>query len=400
MIEVVIHPMDLRTSDLPVLEELFNTHYSRFLAQGKYELTIGNLEYKVLLTHPLLRNYSDADDNMDVYSIEVLDPHSLTNFNSKVLESLGTLDPNNNYQFSEASETNNVWVKVIPSTETSNDAEVYREHRYSQRNLKLQVKPLISDITANYIVMTKPIGCTLNSILDQVRRNTIKLGMDDLIELTTAIFRAFKSQVADLQLIHNNINGDNIYVDLETMEVTFVNYEDAIEFSSINSNTSSRFKGGNYFFAPELYLGKPPNKKSDLYSLGLTVAEIWGDESTHYYPTTDGSAEQHLENLTNRRWKNLFRNMGLAKGMQNDFLMILNRLVSLEASNRTTIQVILNCWLEIVQRYNQDISPYFIEELAGLSWSKNKSTMFAIYTHQEPPYQDPPSYNPLKSTSF
>jgi len=75
-----------------------------------------------------------------------------------------------------------------------------------------------------------------------------------------------------LGIVHRDIKPGNIIIDPDTLEVHFID----LGLAEKKEKTSYKFIGTKNYLAPEVSKTRPITTKTDIYSLGLTLAEVWG----------------------------------------------------------------------------------------------------------------------------
>lgn len=129
-------------------------------------------------------------------------------------------------------------------------------------------------ITTSYIISDKKPGISL----DKMILNKTPFTTDQLLQLTAAIFEALQVQVHNNGIIHRDLKPENILVDLGTMTVSIIDFG----LSKNKDDLLAKEGVGNLEFgSPERCRGTTTNEKSDVYSLGKTIAQLWGLHQTH-----------------------------------------------------------------------------------------------------------------------
>lgn len=122
-------------------------------------------------------------------------------------------------------------------------------------------------------------GTNLYNIIADDADGKITLSTQQRLTLTVAILEAFQRETQDCGLIHRDIKPENIMVNLDTMEVHFIDYSYS---KIINNSKSMPGYGGSLITMPleQFYGCDTPETQytaaSDFYALGKTIAELWG----------------------------------------------------------------------------------------------------------------------------
>lgn len=148
----------------------------------------------------------------------------------------------------------------------------------------------IKNTTKFYIVMKSQPGVELFSLISMSYAKTWLMSSTVRLMITMALLRAFKSQVVDLEILHNDIKMENIIIDIgltaneikNTMPVDyspqyvnthFIDYAGSQKYGV----TLERFIFTDKYRAPELRQGQIfSNEKTDIFSMGVVLKILWG----------------------------------------------------------------------------------------------------------------------------
>src|SRR5690606_14914217 len=152
--------------------------------------------------------------------------------------------------------------------------------------------PIVAtDDDYTFLVLRKFPGKPLNKLKDKIAA----LSIEDKLLLTIKILQALQEQIHDREIIHRDIKPENIIVDLETMEVNYIDLGLSVKNENLTDNyNSTDFIGTLPYMSAEALINDPDSpidKASDVSSIGLTLAEvIWGAKPRKlgFLPTDDG----------------------------------------------------------------------------------------------------------------
>lgn len=113
----------------------------------------------------------------------------------------------------------------------------------------------------------------LHDLLKSDQQNPL-LTVEKRIQLTKNLIRALNEQLQDNRIVHCDIKPENIMVDVNTLEVHFIDFGLALDFETAEQLSSIR--GTASYIAPETILDYQNSSESDIYSLGAVIAEVWG----------------------------------------------------------------------------------------------------------------------------
>ncbi len=131
-----------------------------------------------------------------------------------------------------------------------------------------------------YIAMEYVDGRDLRSVLRKVRE--YKLPMPEalaaavIMKMASALDYAHRKRAIDdkeLQLVHRDISPQNILISYEGA-VKLVDFGIAKAATKSTQTQSGALKGKLLYMSPEQALGQPLDGRSDVYSLGLVLAEL------------------------------------------------------------------------------------------------------------------------------
>jgi serine/threonine protein kinase len=121
-------------------------------------------------------------------------------------------------------------------------------------------------------------GQDLRNLLTLDSRNGNQhLSIAQRLQLTVNIIRAYIEQIDDNKIIHRDIKPENIMIDSATFAVHFIDFGFALNRDDSDDDRS--IAGTPVYMAPEVVLESAYSRASDLYALGLVIAEVWQSKS-------------------------------------------------------------------------------------------------------------------------
>lgn len=131
-----------------------------------------------------------------------------------------------------------------------------------------------------YIVNEYISGQTLKERLDFRGRLPIKEAVEIMIQLTSVLAYAHEHNI-----IHRDVKPENIFVLLDgTVKLGDFGIAESFNLQKVCGNTE--IVGSVHYLAPEISVGKPATKQSDIYSAGVTFFEL----ITGHVPFSTGDA--------------------------------------------------------------------------------------------------------------
>lgn len=114
--------------------------------------------------------------------------------------------------------------------------------------------------------------------LFQILKNDIEkkrmLSIKERFLLSIALFRSYKQQVFDNNLVHRDVKPENIIVSMgDTIQVNFIDYEHAKHRDEDDKGISN--VGTRAYISPEIYKRLGSTVDSDIYALGIIMMLIW-----------------------------------------------------------------------------------------------------------------------------
>ncbi|MDR3503666.1 MAG: protein kinase [Legionella sp.] len=151
---------------------------------------------------------------------------------------------------------------------------VFKEYNLSKEASHLGVKlPTTAEGTTSYTVMKKLKGKELFDIISDDLSGISPLTLEQRVKLTQLLLKALKEQITDNGIIHRDIKGENILVDLESksMQVNFLDFGLSVKANALDGKCC----GTPAYASPEMFLNGKQTTKADVFSLGRVLALIW-----------------------------------------------------------------------------------------------------------------------------
>jgi serine/threonine protein kinase len=298
-----INPTKLTPSTARDLAAFLDTHEAK--RSGECLIEKSDIQRNFSLTHRLLRikkyNPRLAEDDFRYYVLEQAEEIGHGSFGS-VQKICGVieLDRENQtatYKQHQANKKRIVKKFGIDAKDTTSFAAYADRLREEERALKQSgyhhSKP-IAFHTSNrlapypdsaYLVSAQFESCDLDALLSDVSTGKKQLTIAQRLKISRNLIRALIEQVHERGLSHNDVKPHNIMVNANTLEVKFIDFGLACKTSN-----QPFYNGGTPdYIAPELILRKTyqidnhfRSSMSDVYSLGLTLARLWGS-TAHIY---------------------------------------------------------------------------------------------------------------------
>ena len=119
-----------------------------------------------------------------------------------------------------------------------------------------------------YIINEYISGQTLKEKLDFRGRLPINEAVEVMLQLTSVLYYAHEHNI-----IHRDIKPENIFM-LSDGTIKLGDFGIAESFNLQDVNNPSEIVGSVHYLAPEISVGKPATRQSDIYSAGVTFFEL------------------------------------------------------------------------------------------------------------------------------
>ncbi|ARG97586.1 protein kinase domain-containing protein [Legionella micdadei] len=208
------------------------------------------------------------------------------------------------------------------------------EYNLSKEASHLGIKLPTIEGTTSYTVMKKLKGKELFDIIaldyDYVRPLTLK----ERVELTKLLLNAVKEQVTDKGIIHRDLKGENILVDLNSDPIGVNIFDFGLSVKA--DQPDGKCCGSPVYAPPEIFYNQEQTVKIDVFSLGRVLALIWHVDLASYNCT---SIERCARNAQNVDLSSLFMGIsGLDSENQKIIRSMLEGMLRADARARLSIE--------------------------------------------------------------
>lgn len=373
-----------------MLIEIITKSTSCFISHGEYtsiyKSEVITLELKVDL---LIRSSTRHAHNR----IEILEADEISNGSfGSIRESYGVLVPEKNFCFKKKSLESSRICKVLACDTLEHQIAIIHEDYFTKRNPLLHSKDAVISDNHGYLVMRKAQEQDLfylnNAIFSNLKRLTIK----KRLQITCIIIEALIKQVHEQNMLHCDIKPENIIIDTTRLTATIIDYGFAY---SIGCAASDVVNGTVEYIAPELLNIYQPTEKSDMYALGLTIANLWG-----YNPPANLTMNSTIEEVKafhrNRKWPFLFRGIYLSADMQYKIKEALENMTAPNPNDRIMPKQSLAQWQKILAEYNESQ----LTQSCASNFDKISISLESSLSFDEKDIQDNPKKIPIKLLHF
>ena len=189
---------------------------------------------------------------------------------------------------------------VKPIEIAKNEAELSCLVPYMHAKKLTVLKDNSGYIHKSFMVEKLFAGETLDKILSNDKYSS-PLSVDTRLKISINLLRVLQ-QLHSSGIVHRDLKTQNIIVDLATCEVSIID----LGLSRKCDRQDNRYSGNMAYKAPEAITKKYPyDQNSDIYSMGLILAEVWNAQPRDAVPwhsvqyvTKELYADREVANLT------------------------------------------------------------------------------------------------------
>ena len=358
---IIIDPTRLDRDTTPLLQAFLNSSQKTRLSSEKtytVELKTTSEPSQIMylpfqLTHSLLVRPSKYDNFRK--RVEIFGDKLCNSKYSQVFESLGVLKVEDNLKFKREGKPRIIKeISLKPSKEKKIRKEVIKTNAGSDY---LHCKSALFSRKSGYLIMRRGPGRDLFEIMEKLDDGVISLDLEKRLFLTLELIRAVKL-FHKKQLIHRDLKPENMMVDLETMEVLIIDYELSKRVEKMKIDKERRTAGSIPFLAPEVYLFNTISQAGDIFSLGLILAQLWGDIALTKLIKPKMDDFEQIMALSNwhkkeDRYDGLFDEIDLPESMKPKLKSLINSLTRYKAAERIDLaratSICKTLLLEVIQ---------------------------------------------------
>lgn len=255
-------------------------------------------------------------------------------------------------------------IKILKQ-ELTNDEEFVRKFKdeamevakLSNNNI-VKVYDIGTEENIHYIVMEYIDGKTLKEYISDAGFLSIKLALDFSIQICNALAVAH-----DINLIHRDVKSQNILVS-NSGEIKVTDFGIAKSSDSATITNSGKILGSAYYISPEQAKGSFVDCRSDIYSLGVVLYEMFTGKLPFTQGTPVNIALQHIQVDPTEP---IELNSKLPMGINNLIIKCLQKNPALRYQNikdiRNDLVAIQNNKKYVVSKYNMTDSTMVMDPL-------------------------------------
>lgn len=325
----IIKPTELDETTKQLLDSLLastnNVHldvdYYNVPAPGQEGATLNVLLAKELLVGTNKKN--PAHKRVEVFG-NALDSGSY----GKLINSLGVLQSEKDYNFKTRKVGKEIVIKQIDLTDSDQFAVIEEEKQINQCSDKIKCKPALFNHRYGFLRMTKGKGIHLGDFIGIIELGKIQLSLLQLLQLSDDLITALH-EMHQRGSVHRDIKPDNILVDPKNLGVTLIDFDSACE-----QGPAKELRGNWFFIAPEYVKSRRVTNSLDWFSMGLVLAELWGDRSQYSIKENEFTVRRALEWHQNESFMELFHSMEIPEDIQEKLRSSLKQMIRCNPETR------------------------------------------------------------------
>lgn len=237
--------------------------------------------------------------------------------------------------------------KIVEIYATSQIKQLKKEYELAQLATHLEMKfpSFYERKHKNFgcAIMGKMPGEDLFDVIDKDIFGVRRLTTDERIDLCIALLEALDQQVHQKGIVHRDIKPENIRVFFGNGKIIVNIFDFNLSKKSSEKEEKNEKYGTPRYVSPEVIKGKNTNEKSDIFSMGLLIALIWGADQP---PRIWEEKDYHLFKTYN--FKYLFSTTyDLSPGHQKKVNEIIVQMYSLENEKRPLVSQVVQVFKDI-----------------------------------------------------
>ncbi|QRN04416.1 protein kinase [Legionella sp. MW5194] len=342
---ITIDPTQLNAAGKKLLFDLMTQAADTEIAAGKHVLSYGENTEAIFLLHPLLITKKTATS----IHAEVLDAPFENGSYGSVMLSLGKIKSENDMSFKERTPEKQQVIKCIALSQMP-EKRIHKEALRTQLgNESLHCKEPVFSKTFGFLRMRKAGEMDLFKLQRRLIKSKIELSLLQYLELSLAIVKAVDELHAKGR-IHRDIKPENIMVSLSPLTVKLIDFA----FSCPSSKTQGkRIKGTLPFLPPEVFFKMKISTAGDIFSLGMTLADFWGDSSMdHLNERMADSFEKYYGHRKQQKLK-LFTGMTVPSEIAKPLNEVLHGMIRFNPDERTPLNRVMSTLANLIELEKQ-----------------------------------------------
>ncbi|KTD78375.1 protein kinase domain-containing protein [Legionella waltersii] len=326
---ITIDPTNLSAETKLLLKRLLYTSQEIYFEPGRYKVKRSFMKtdtVEIFLTHHLVKGF--CKHNPEYKRVEVLGKKLGSGSYGSLYDSLGVLHTEKNMHFKVRTPDKEKVVKQVNLKHSAHLDVIAEEKQINLCSNKIRCKPSLFNSNYGFLRMTKAHGIPLDDLISSIQKGKTKLSLLKLLKLSINLITALHN-LHKQGWIHRDIKPDNIIVDLENLEVTLIDFGFTCKKGSVEV-----LQGNWYYIAPEYVDSYVVTRKIDWFSMGKTLAELWGDRSIDSFNSDECTIDEAYSYHSCEEFIDLFHCVDMPKEFQNDLKVSLQNMTRVDPTKR------------------------------------------------------------------
>lgn len=322
-----------------------------YISAGVYLDEIDGIKEELILTHSIIKEPSER--NSQEYRIDILSESVWVNGSTSTFRMiLGEIHSKEKYVFKECAQNEARLCKFIPF-QSQEGVQLHSKNTilsaYELIREEFDAKKPVFTHSGAFIVMKYFTNYSLKELTSMLNQGQLQLTAEQRLQYTYDMIKALKEQIRDNELIHLNLKPEKILFTTNPVEnsgkykieilnsLLTINQNNTMQNNMEDDSTPISYgKGLAAYTAPEIWLSDEMPLNADIYSLGMILAEFWGDKSLKEVGTD--TLELGVFHTQNRRFVGLFDNIPMTQEIKSELTYILNGFLEPYPSARLSIE--------------------------------------------------------------
>ncbi|KTD48674.1 serine/threonine-protein kinase [Legionella rubrilucens] len=342
---ITIDPTQLNAAGKKLLFDLMTQAEDTEIAAGKHVLSYGENTEEIFLVHPLLITEKTAT----CIHAEVLDAPFEKGSYGLVMLSLGKIKSENDMSFKERAHEKQQVIKRIALNQMP-EKRIHKEALRTQLgDESLRCKEPVFSKAFGFLRMRKAGDMDLFKLQRHLIKRKIELSLLQYLEISLAIVKAV-DELHEKGRIHRDLKPENVMISLSPLTVKLIDFA----FSCPNSKTKGKtIKGTLPFLPPEAFFKIKISVAGDIFSLGMTLADFWGDSSMdHINEREADSFEEYYRHRKQQRLE-LFTGMTMPSEIAEPLNQLLHGMIRFNPDERTPLKSVMSTLTNLIELEKQ-----------------------------------------------
>lgn len=342
---ITIDPTQLDAAGKKLLFDLINQAEDNEIAAGKHTLSCSENTQDIFLVHPLLITEKTATC---VHAEVLAKPFESGSYGSVML-SLGKIKSENDMSFQERAPEKQQVIKRIALSRMP-EKRIHKEALRTQlANESLRCKEPVFSQAYGFLRMRKAGDMDLFKLHRRLLKNRIELSLLQYLDISLALVKAV-DELHEKGRIHRDLKPENIMITLSPLTVKLIDFAFSCPKSKKEGKT---IKGTLPFLPPEAFYKIKVSVAGDIFSLGMTLAEFWGDCSLDHIKERDFDCFEKYYSHRKAEKLKLFTGMTVPSEIADPLNELLHGMIRFDPDKRTPLKTVMSTLASLIELEKQ-----------------------------------------------